>query len=87
MYHFNRRLRRSRGLKGEEIPLSARLFAIVDVWDALSSDRPYREGWSKMKVIEHIKSLSGTDFDPMAVELFLNMIDNKQSISFTTGKT
>ncbi len=76
-----------RGLKGEEIPLSARLFAIVDVWDALSSDRPYREGWSKMKVIEHIKSLSGTDFDPMAVELFLNMIDNKQSISFTTGKT
>ena len=75
-----------RGLKGEEIPLSARLFAIVDVWDALSFDRPYRERWSIKKVIEHVKSLSGTDFDPMAVELFLNLIDNKQSISFTTGE-
>jgi len=42
--------------------------------------------WSKKKVIEHIKSLSGTEFDPMAVELFFNTIDNKQSISFTTGK-
>ena len=75
-----------RGLKGEEIPLSARLFAIVDVWDALSFDRPYRERWSIKKVIEHVKLLSGTDFDPMAVELFLNLIDNKQSISFTTGE-
>ena len=60
-----------RGLKGEQIPLAARLFAIVDVWDALLSDRPYRQGWSKEKVIEHIKSLSGTHFDPKIVELFL----------------
>lgn len=64
-----------RGQKGEQIPLAARLFAIVDVWDALRSDRPYRQGWSKEKVIEHIKSLSGTHFDPKAVELFLNMMN------------
>ncbi len=64
-----------RGLKGEEIPLSARLFAVVDVWDALSSDRPYRERWPKEKVIEHIKSQSGTHFDPKFVELFLTIID------------
>ncbi len=64
-----------RGLKGEQIPLATRLFSIIDVWDALRSDRPYRQGWSKEKVIEHIKSLSGTHFEPKAVELFLNMIN------------
>ena len=64
-----------RGLKGEQIPLAARLFAVVDVWDALRSDRSYREGWPKEKVIKHIKSLSGTHFDPKMVELFLSMIN------------
>jgi len=60
-----------RGLKGEQIPLAARLFAIVDVWDALRSDRPYRQGWPKEKVIKYIKSLSGTHFDPAVVAVFL----------------
>ena len=64
-----------RGLKGEEIPLAARLFAIVDVWDALLSDRPYRKGWTKEKVYDHIKSLSGTHFDPEAVTLFFAVIN------------
>jgi putative nucleotidyltransferase with HDIG domain len=64
-----------RGLKGEEIPLSARIFAIVDVWDALMSDRPYRPAWAKEKVIEHIRSLSNTHFDPGVVEVFLENID------------
>ena len=64
-----------RGLKGEEIPLSARLFAIVDVWDALLSDRPYRKGWPKEKVYDHIRSLSGTHFDPEAVRLFFAVIN------------
>lgn len=68
-----------RGLKGEQIPLAARLFAVVDVWDALRSNRPYRQGWTKEKVIEHIKLLSGTHFDPKAVELFLNMIIDEKS--------
>ena len=64
-----------RGLKGEVIPLAARVFAIVDVWDALRSDRPYRKGWSVEKTIEHIKSISGTHFDPKVVKYFLEMIE------------
>ncbi len=63
------------GLKGEEIPLSARIFAVVDVWDALSSDRPYRKRWEKEKVMEYIKSLSGIHFDPRVVEVFLQIQD------------
>jgi PAS domain S-box-containing protein len=62
-----------RGLKGDVIPLAARLFAVVDVWDALRSDRPYRAGWAEEKVIEHIQAGSGTHFDPHAVELFLRV--------------
>jgi len=60
-----------RGLKGEEIPFAARLFAVVDIWDALRFDRPYRKGWNDKEVLDHIKSLSGTHLDPKAVELFL----------------
>jgi PAS domain S-box-containing protein/putative nucleotidyltransferase with HDIG domain len=59
------------GLKGEQIPLTARIFAVVDVWDALRSDRPYRKSWSDEKAREHIRSLAGTHFDPKAVEVFL----------------
>jgi PAS domain S-box-containing protein len=62
-----------RGLKGEEIPLAARIFAVVDVWDALRSDRPYRKGWSGEKVREHIRQQSGAHFDPQVVEVFLKM--------------
>jgi PAS domain S-box-containing protein len=61
------------GLKGENIPLSARIFAVVDVWDALSSDRPYRPAWSEEKVMEHIRSLAGTHFDSGVVEIFMSM--------------
>ncbi len=60
-----------RGLKGEQIPLAARIFAAVDVWDALLSDRPYRAAWSEEKVREHIRSLSGTHFDPQVAVVFL----------------
>jgi HD-GYP domain-containing protein (c-di-GMP phosphodiesterase class II) len=63
-----------RGLKGEEIPLAARLFAVVDVWDALRSDRPYRNGWSEDKVLEYIRSQAGSHFDPQAVGLFLRVV-------------
>jgi putative two-component system response regulator len=59
-----------RGLKGEEIPLAARIFAIVDVWDALTSDRPYRPAWNKEKTLKHINEQSGKHFDPHIVELF-----------------
>jgi putative two-component system response regulator len=61
-----------RGLRGEEIPLSARLFAVVDVWDALSSERPYRTAWSSLDVNEYLFKQQGTQFDPRAVEQFLS---------------
>lgn len=64
-----------RGLKSEEIPLSARIFAVVDVWDALTSDRPYRKAWSKEKALEYLQEQSGKHFDPKIVGLFLNMIN------------
>ena len=63
-----------RGLKGEQIPVSARLFAVVDVWDALISDRTYRPAWRKADAIEYIRQGSGTHFDPQAVDLFLKVI-------------
>jgi len=63
-----------RGLKGDAIPLSARIFAIIDVWDALLSDRPYRKAWKREKVIEHIQENSGTHFDPVLADLFLKMM-------------
>jgi len=59
------------GLKGEQIPLSARLFAIVDVYDALSSDRPYRKAWDKEAVFNFIKEQRGKHFDPKVVDVFL----------------
>ena len=62
-----------RGLKGEEIPLAARIFAVVDVYDALTSDRPYRKAWSKVKALEYIREQSGQHFDPQVVEAFLQM--------------
>ena len=57
-----------RHLKGETIPLAARLFSIVDVYDALTSDRPYRKAWSKEKTIEYISGESGKHFDPRVVD-------------------
>ena len=62
------------GLKEEQIPIAARLFAVVDVWDALRSDRPYRKGWSEDDVLTHIEELSGSHFDPKAVEVFLRLV-------------
>jgi putative two-component system response regulator len=67
-----------RGLQGEEIPLEARMFAIVDVWDALTSDRPYRPAWPKEKVLAHIQEGSGTHFDPQVVTLFMKVIQDFQ---------
>ena len=63
-----------RGLSGEQIPLAARIFSVVDVWDALGSDRPYREKWTESRIIEYIRKEAGTRFDPEIVELFLRKI-------------
>ncbi|PWH19714.1 MAG: hypothetical protein DDG59_02065 [Anaerolineae bacterium] len=63
-----------RGLKGEEIPLAARIFAVVDVWDALTSDRPYRPAWDKEKSLQYIIEQRGKQFDPAVVDVFLRII-------------
>jgi len=60
------------GLKGEQIPLAARNLAMVDVWNALRSDRPDRLVWITKKSIKHIKSGSGTHFDPQVVKTFMS---------------
>ncbi|MEW6239955.1 MAG: GAF domain-containing protein [Chloroflexota bacterium] len=63
-----------RGLKGEEIPMTARLFAVVDVYDALTSVRPYRPAWSPDQALAYIREQSGRHFDPRVVETFFNLI-------------
>jgi len=62
-----------RGLKGDQIPLAARIFSLADIWDALHSDRRYHSAWPEQQIREYIRSLSGTQFDPRVVEIFLNM--------------
>jgi len=64
-----------RGLRGEEIPLVARLFAVVDIWDALRSDRPYRAAWTVERTRVYIQSLAGSHLDPAAVEIFFRVLD------------
>ncbi len=63
-----------RGLKGEEIPLAARIFAVADVWDALTSDRPYRPAWEKEKALKYVNEEAGKHFDPRIVEFFNKLI-------------
>jgi HD-GYP domain-containing protein (c-di-GMP phosphodiesterase class II) len=63
------------GLKGEEIPIGARVFTVIDVWDALCSDRPYRQSWSRSKAMNYIRSQAGSAFDPKIVDAFLKMIE------------
>jgi putative two-component system response regulator len=65
-----------RGLKGEQIPLDARLFAVVDVWDALTYDRPYRPAWSQEEALIFIREQSGSHFDPQVVDLFFRVIES-----------
>lgn len=67
------------GLRGEEIPLPARIFAIVDVWDALTSDRPYRPAWSKEKTLDYMRSQSGSHFDPCILQEFFELISVSDS--------
>jgi HD-GYP domain-containing protein (c-di-GMP phosphodiesterase class II) len=69
-----------RGLKGEQIPLAARIFSVVDIWDALLSDRPYRKAWPREKVIDYIKEISGTILDPQVVEAFLKMLSEQEEL-------
>ena len=65
------------GKKGTEIPITARLFAIVDVWDALCSDRPYRQAMSKADALEYIRSQSGIHFDPDLTKIFIDLVKDE----------
>lgn len=72
-----------RGLKGEEIPLAARIFAVIDVWDALLSDRPYRKAWKEEDVMEYINNLTGKQFDPRVVEAFKKMLETTSNFVYS----
>lgn len=67
-----------RGLKGEQIPLAARIFSVIDVWDALRSDRPYRAAWEEQRVREYLLSQSGSHFDSNIVSVFLALLEEDQ---------
>jgi putative two-component system response regulator len=62
-----------RGLKGEQIPLAARIFAVIDVWDALRSERPYRRAWTDESARAYVRESAGEHFDPKIVEQFFKM--------------
>jgi PAS domain S-box-containing protein len=62
------------GLAGEQIPLAARIFSVIDVWDALLSDRPYRPAWTTEQTMEHLREQRGKQFDPKVVDAFLRMM-------------
>jgi len=66
------------GLKGDQIPLAARIFAVVDVWDSLLSDRPYRTAWPENEVLSYIQDQAGTHFDPQAVTTFMKIVEKDQ---------
>jgi putative two-component system response regulator len=63
-----------RGLKGFDIPLAARMFAVIDVWDALTSERPYRSAWNRENALKYIREQTGQHFDPEFVNLFLKLM-------------
>ncbi len=75
-----------KGLKGLQIPLSARIFAVADVWDALISDRPYRKAMSEEQTNEYILSSSGTHFDPQVVAAFEKLIQPARNAEITSSK-
>jgi len=63
-----------RGLRGSEIPLAARIFSVVDVWDAVQSERPYKKSWTRPEAIAYMEEQKGTSFDPEIVEVFLALV-------------
>jgi len=68
------------GLRGEQIPLPARIFAVIDHWDALNSDRPYRNAWPREEVVAYLRENAGSIFDPRVVEAFLGILE-KESLT------
>lgn len=73
-----------RGLKGEEIPMAARIFTVIDVWDALSTDRCYRPAWPPEEVYRYLREQSGKMFDPYVVNLFLEMMEFEKPLAYSS---
>lgn len=69
------------GLRGEQIPLAGRICAIADVFDALTSRRPYKAPWSVVRALEHIQGRCGTQFDPRVVDAFVHVIEQRETVS------
>jgi len=72
-----------RGLRGEDIPLAARIVAVVDVFDALAGKRPYKEAWSNQDAIAYIRERAGSQFDPIVVGAFLTVIERRSEVTLT----
>jgi HD-GYP domain-containing protein (c-di-GMP phosphodiesterase class II) len=70
-----------KGLKKNQIPKAARIFAVIDVWDALSSDRPYRTAWNDLRILDYINTLKGREFDPDVVRVFLREFETIRNIT------
>jgi len=66
------------GLAGKDIPFAARIFAVIDIWDALSSDRPYRLAWERENILAYIRELSGKQLDPEIVDVFLKIVESEE---------
>jgi putative nucleotidyltransferase with HDIG domain len=69
-----------RGLRGTDIPVAARIFAVVDVWDALSHDQPYRSAWAREDILAHLREGAGTQFDPDIVDSFLVLVEEPKGL-------
>jgi HD-GYP domain-containing protein (c-di-GMP phosphodiesterase class II) len=69
-----------RGLRGRQIPLSARIFAVVDVWDAIRTGRPHSPAWPEELASQYIQKASGTLFDPEVVKVFLEVLKQKMQL-------
>ena len=74
------------GLREEELPLGARIFTVVDVYDALMSNRPYRDAWPRDRVLEHLRRGAGSQFDPRVVEAFLDMLSVQDASAISDGR-
>jgi HD-GYP domain-containing protein (c-di-GMP phosphodiesterase class II) len=70
------------GLKGEDIPLAARIFSVVDVWDALSFSRVYKSAWAEPDVLKYLREVAGTQLDPKLVQLFLENYPALKTLAF-----
>ena len=73
------------GLRGEEIPIGARILAVADVYDALTTDRAYRRAWSRVETMNHLQKQMGAHFDPLVVSVFLRILRREGAGAMVDG--